>query len=667
MVLRIEGLKTYFHTYEGSVKALEGIDLEIRAGETVGLVGETGCGKSVTALSALRLIPSPPGKIEGGRVFLEEPAEVHALRAEYDALAFERLKKKGVVSNVTSAQVQEVLQPEISDLRSKVNPAETTTEKSNLRLRLQAANSEYDILQKSEDQLRGIRGDKISMIFQEPMTALNPVFTIGDQIAETLILHRRQELCRDTLRSLERQLSARGRKSGRKRLSAWSLRASSPELAMFPLLAILGGFASVYLGVLLLTDTSSANNWRLLYGFGSPGPLGLALALLGPFEVCAGLALWRLYGWAGRFVSLLAVVLILLSIAALSVPGVVAAVIFLVFMFDVGPDLAGATAICGRSFSVSTAKRILSKLGSASGQDRNREDVLRRLDKMKPDELVCGFCFGRTLPLWDYCPNCGVRISTDLLAHFRGRIMTLETRLYTRMLADPHDQLVDFFSSIRVLRRLVRNRLRKEGIRWAVDMLQGVRIAEPERIAGQYPFELSGGMRQRSMIAMMMACNPKLLIADEPTTALDVTVEAQILKLMKELQARTNMAILLITHDLGIVAEVCDKVGVMYAGSIAEFGTTEQVFHRMMHPYTNGLMQSIPRFRGAASQERKKDLYIIKGSVPNLLHPPPGCRFHPRCPRALDKCKEVMPPLVEMEAGHLVACHNPVPRLEVAA
>src|SRR3989441_11199881 len=291
---------------------------------------------------------------------------------------------------------------------------------------------------------------------------------------------------------------------------------------------------------------------------------------------------------------------------------------------------------------------------------------------MKDEEPVCSACWSRAPDLWDYCPSCGARLSFDLWAPFRSWIMSLEKKLYTRMMADLRDELVDFVDSIRFLRRLVRKRLRDEGIRWAVDMLSEVKISDPERIAGQYPFELSGGMRQRSMIAMMIACNPKLLIADEPTTALDVTVEAQILKLMKELQTRTKMAILLITHDLGIVAEVCDKVGVMYAGSIAEFGTTEQVFHRTMHPYTNGLMESIPRFKGSASEERKKELYIIKGAVPNLLHPPPGCRFHPRCPRALDVCKEVVPTLTQMEPGHLVACHNPVPRVaaltpEVAA
>src|SRR2546425_12252175 len=280
---------------------------------------------------------------------------------------------------------------------------------------------------------------------------------------------------------------------------------------------------------------------------------------------------------------------------------------------------------------------------------------------MKDEEPVCSACWSRAPDLWDYCPSCGARLSFDLWAPFRSWIMSLEKKLYTRMMADLRDELVDFVDSIRFLRRLVRNRLQDEGVRWAVRLLEEVKIPDPERIAGQYPFELSGGMRQRSMIAMMMACNPTLLIADEPTTALDVTVEAQILKIMRELKEKTNMAILLITHDLGVVAEVCDKVGVMYAGAIAEFGTADQVFRRMMHPYTHGLMQSIPRFMAGASQDRKKDLYIIQGTVPNLLHPPAGCRFHPRCPRALEKCKEVVPILTALEPGHLVACHNPVP------
>ena len=131
---------------------------------------------------------------------------------------------------------------------------------------------------------------------------------------------------------------------------------------------------------------------------------------------------------------------------------------------------------------------------------------------------------------------------------------------------------------------------------------------------------------------------------------------------MKELQTRTNMAILLITHDLGVDAEVCDRVGVMYAGNVVEFGTADEIFHRTLHPYTDGLMRSIPRFLGQVAADRKRELYIIRGTVPNLLHPPSGCRFHPRCPRALDICATVVPPLEPVEGGHLAACHNPIPR-----
>jgi peptide/nickel transport system ATP-binding protein len=532
VVLRVEGLKTYFHTYEGTVRALENIDFKVRAGEVVGLVGETGCGKSVTALSILRLIPSPPGNIEGGRVFLDEPEEVYTLRAEYDRIAFERLRRKGASRNISSLQAKEVLQPEIKLLQSKLQASNSEKEKADLKLRLQAATSEYDILQKSMEDIQRIRGAKISMIFQEPMTALNPVFTVGNQIAEMLILHRKMDLCQSALKALDLQMAARAKKIRGKRLTAAQGRTA----------------------------------------------------------------------------------------------------------FLAGRDL--------------------------DGLPKEERAIHDRLQEMKDDDCVCSVCWSSASILWDCCPACGARLTFDLLAPFRGGIMSLEKRLYSRVLKDPQDRLVDFVNSMPIFRRLVHTRLENEASHWAVNSLREVEISEPERIAGQYPFELSGGMRQRAMIAMMMACNPELLIADEPTTALDVTVEAQILKLMKNLQAKTNMAILLITHDLGIVAEICDKVGVMYAGNIVEFGTTEQVFHRMLHPYTKGLMQSIPRFKAASSQERKKDLPVIPGTVPNLLYPPSGCRFHPRCPMASPLCSEANPELKEIEPGHFVACYTHVLRGE---
>ncbi len=338
-LLSIRKLKTYFFTYEGVVKALENVDLDIYPGETFGLIGETGCGKSITALSVMRLIQEPPGKIIDGQILF-----------------------KG-----------------------------------------------EDLLKKSEEEMQKIRGNEISMIFQEPMTALNPVYTVGDQIVEVLLLHKKF--------------------------------------------------------------------------------LGLSI------------------------------------------------------------------------------------------RDIPKYNLLKR--------------------------------------------------------------------------RKIKKKIYQEAFKEAIEALRLVQISDPEKVAKQYPHELSGGMRQRAMIAMMLACDPSLLIADEPTTALDVTVQAQILELMKELQKRKNTAIWLITHNLGIVAEMCDRVGVMYAGYIVEMGVTEKIFDNPDHPYTRGLMGAIPKIT-----EEKEQLEIIPGTVPNLIYPPPGCRFHPRCKYAIDKCKQSPPPLVEVEKDHFVACHR---------
>ncbi|WP_026973631.1 ABC transporter ATP-binding protein [Alicyclobacillus contaminans] len=184
-----------------------------------------------------------------------------------------------------------------------------------------------------------------------------------------------------------------------------------------------------------------------------------------------------------------------------------------------------------------------------------------------------------------------------------------------------------------------------------IELLKQVGIPRPEQIVKEYPHQLSGGMRQRVMIAMAMACEPKLLIADEPTTALDVTVQAQILDLLRELQARNNMALLLITHDLGVVAEMCERVIVMYAGKVVEEGDVRSVFRNPQHPYTSGLLNSIPKLIG----ERER-LQPIRGNVPSLANMPPGCRFAPRCPHAKDICHTNHPSLLDVEAGHKVSC-----------
>ena len=319
-LLRVEGLKTHFHTRDGTVRAVDGVSFDLASGETLCIVGESGCGKSVTALSILGLLPMPPGRIEGGQVLFQGE----------------------------------------------------------------------DLVAASEQRLREIRGNQISMIFQEPMTSLNPVMTIGDQIAEALLLH----------------------------------------------------------------------------------------------------------------------------------------------------------------------------------QNMSRQQARERV----------------------------------------------------------------------------------------LEMLDLVQIAEAERRIDQYPHQMSGGMRQRVMIAMALACNPMVLIADEPTTALDVTIQAQILNLMIELKERLGTAIIMITHDLGVVAETAQRVVVMYAGKKVEQARVENLFANPIHPYTRGLLKSIPSTNKVRAEDAQAELHEIPGVVPNLRDPIPGCAFADRCDLALDKCREAAPPFEEQLAGHFAAC-----------
>jgi len=185
----------------------------------------------------------------------------------------------------------------------------------------------------------------------------------------------------------------------------------------------------------------------------------------------------------------------------------------------------------------------------------------------------------------------------------------------------------------------------------ALQFLSLVKLPEAERVYKMYPFELSGGMRQRAMIAMALVRSPKVLLADEITTALDVTVQAQILELLNELRNKIQAAVIIITHDLGVVAQTCDMVAVMYAGNIVEVAPVDEIFRNPLHPYTKGLLAAVPRISKAGG-----NLESIKGSVPDLIYPPSGCRFHPRCPVALERCPRVKPPIVEPSPGHKVEC-----------
>ena len=192
---------------------------------------------------------------------------------------------------------------------------------------------------------------------------------------------------------------------------------------------------------------------------------------------------------------------------------------------------------------------------------------------------------------------------------------------------------------------------KREARQKAIEMLRQVGIPEPEQRVDEYPHQLSGGMRQRAMIAMALSFNPSLLIADEPTTALDVTIQAQVLDLMQDLKRKFRAAIMLITHDLGVVAEMCEEVVVMYLGKVVERAKVRPIFHEPKHPYTQGLLKSIPSLA-----TKKKRLDPIKGVVPDPLNAPPGCPFNPRCPHAIEICRQEMPPLKEVETDHDVAC-----------
>jgi len=200
--------------------------------------------------------------------------------------------------------------------------------------------------------------------------------------------------------------------------------------------------------------------------------------------------------------------------------------------------------------------------------------------------------------------------------------------------------------------RLHQRTSRRETLERTIEALRMVGIADPERRVNDYPHQLSGGMRQRVMIATALACNPRLLIADEPTTALDVTIQAQILDLIRELQTRLGLAVILVTHDLGIVAQYADDVTILYAARVMEQAPSAELFKNPLNPYTRGLLESIPGLGG----EHSRRLRAIPGTIPSALRPPPGCRFNPRCPMAIADCARIDPPLAPRVPRHLVAC-----------
>jgi peptide/nickel transport system ATP-binding protein len=493
VVLDVRNLRTYFFTYDGVVKALDGVTFNVRRGETVGLVGETGCGKSVTAFSITKLIADPPGRIMDGTVLFKGANLLWGLDQEARFKSDKKTKRIRVVRR-------------------------------------------FGRIRAGQDRMTAVRGGGISMIFQEPTSAMNPIFSVADQISEALLLHR---------------------------------------------------------GIPILQALLAA----------TPDDPGVEPAIDHAIEVARG----------GDNRALRAAC-----------------------------DAIGAAV---HLTSVGTQSYYALR-GHASHPERQRPEVEDAIDRARLSGLQRRY-LSRELQLLALQEE----LKAVYLSEMRyGRSEARKRRAIGRRRASLRSRTL--YYGLWGLRGRVRRPIVHENFWQTVKLLEEVTIANPVQVARGYPHELSGGMLQRVMIAMALSAEPELLIADEPTTALDVTIQAQILELMRQLKSRVGTAIMLITHDLGVIAEVADRVCVMYAGNIVEIGPVSAIYKQPLHPYTQGLLASIPRM-----DDPNKRLDSIPGSVPNLIYPPSGCRFHPRCPQAMPVCKEVRPPMTVEGTGHVVACH----------
>jgi len=536
-LLEIEGLRVHFDTLDGPIEALHSVNLNVDQGQIMGLVGESGCGKSVTSLVTIGLatcdIDEGSVKYEGKELLFSD--------SESDKKIQEisgRITAVGVLTSIIFVFWAILIDPVQGATFLLVFLFVSIAS----WLVGFAGKREYRRHQKF---MRWVRGNEISMIFQEPMTALNPLYTVEKQISEVMREHDRLV------------------KAETPRLFRAAQALVSPLKLAFTAIRLRPQSASAILAVLAFVTVAHLN------GFADDAKNWVFLLVI-VIPLSASWTLFKNHNAALRF----------------------------------------EISDTGHSTNPSISQRLLS---AAS--------ILLPLLPLGIAAALVMF-----LMLWmPFSALLGMVVISTLLA--LPVIMALD---YLKL--DPaHTQQV-------------------------ISILEAVRIPNPIAVVNMYPHELSGGMRQRVMIAMMMSCEPKLLIADEPTTALDVTIQAQILQLMRDLRDEKGTAILLITHDLGVIAEMCDSVTVMYAGSIVEKGSIEAILSRPRMPYTIGLLHSIPTIDDES--EHRDVLPIIPGQVPDPNLHFDGCRFHPRCPFADELCISTPPPMIEVEPGHFAACHH---------
>ncbi len=566
VILDIKDLRVHFDTLYGPIEALHDIDLQVMRGEIRGVVGESGCGKSVTSLTAIGLATC---KVDDGQILYDGYDTVYRIKDWEKNLiristAISYIGALIIVFNIlriifdTSAVYDIIAGIGIMLLGSLVG--------------LIGRFSSY----KHEKELRRIRGNEISMIFQEPMTALNPLYTVEKQISEVMKEHGRL---------VEREAPTPSRILRAVLKPATQLADSitkNPLATLTPIGVLIMYFTVTSLGYSGLFEKLS---WYFI-------PV-----IVSAFTASAIYEKEKV-NW-------------LISLTK-SIPYLIISILYFIYS--------------------SIYKYTLGLLNINNPLTSIEHDVeeINNISLEGLSSLPLAFAFALTLFMMFWMPASAVMVILVTIAVFMI----------------PGIMISDFL------------KLDPSHSRQVVQILEEVQIPNPETVSRMYPHELSGGMRQRVMIAMMMSCEPNLLIADEPTTALDVTIQAQILKLMRDMRDQKGTSIMLITHDLGVIAEMCDTVSVMYAGTIVESGSLKDVLERPRMPYSIGLLHSIPRIITEAEGGRKESLPIIPGQVPDPNEHFDGCRFHPRCPFADEICVSTKPEMIEVNPSHFAACHH---------